>query len=616
MTLAITPKVLIRLGPGASFGAVFELGSALNGILGTNILGTATAQFADVTATTQAIAVRHGRDRVFEQYTTGQATIQFQDFTGDWNPENAASPYFGQIKPMRQVIITGEYSGTEYPVFAGYITSWDWTWADQSVDYALVTVTAEDGFRLLNLANIESVAGAANKDLPGTRIEQILDEVSWPDTLRDIDLGDTDLQNDPGTLRTALQAIQTVEDSDLGAFFMAPDGKATYYSRATLARHAAGFWNPQPIRTNLIKNPSLEVAATPWTSAQSSTIRSTDYAFVGSASLKTTMSSTTDSNAFAYPAGNVAINSTGVYSISAYVFIPSGSTLAGRTITASFEGGGNTAIGGTQFPATLVQNQWVRVRLLARNFTVFGTPPAVVFRLSGTLSTAVGQTIYLDGAMVEKLPTAGNYFDGDQYIPGGVYDAADTAWTGTANASTSTCIEYDTDPYEFRDDGTGIPYQDIDVNLDETELSNVVTFTRHGGTAETVFDSASITEYFTRTYERSDLVMETNAIALARATSVLAYRKQVRLRIDSITLDLSSPSNRIVPGLTLDIGDPIIVNRDMAAGTSLSLRITVQGVSHTITPDRWITQFTTAYPLSTAFILGSSEFGILGTNTL
>jgi hypothetical protein len=412
MTLPITPKVLIRLGPGASFGAVFELGSSINGILGTNILGTATAQFADVSATTQAISVTRGRDRVFEQYTTGQALIQFLDFTGDWNPENTNSPYYGQIKPMRQVIITGEYSATEYPVFAGYITSWDWTWADQSVDYAIVTVTAEDGFRLLNLANIETVTGAANKDLPGERIDQILDQVDWPATLRDVDLGDTDLQNDPGTLRTALQAIQTVEDSDLGAFFMAPDGKATYYSRATLAIKAAG-----------------------------------------------------------------------------------------------------------------------------------------------------------------------------------------TATT-------------------FSDDGTNIAYQDLDVNLDETELSNVVTFTRQGGSAQTVFDSASIDEYFTRTYERSELVMETNTIALNRATQVLAYRKQVRLRVDSITLDLSSPSNRIVPGLTLDIGDPIIVDRDMAAGTSLSLRITVQGVSHTITPDRWTTTLTTAYPLSTAFILGSSEFGILGVNTL
>jgi hypothetical protein len=54
----------------------------------------------------------------------------------------------------------------------------------------------------------------------------------------------------------------------------------------------------------------------------------------------------------------------------------------------------------------------------------------------------------------------------------------------------------------------------------------------------------------------------------------------------------------------------------MAGGTHIDLRLTVQGHGHDITPDRWITQLTTAYPLSTAFILGSSEFGVLGTNTL
>jgi hypothetical protein len=412
MTLPASPKVQIRLGPGASFGAIFELGSPLNGILGTNILGTATAQFADVSATTQYIGIRHGRDRIFEQYVAGQATIQFLDFNGDWNPENTSSPYYGQIKPLRQIIVTADYSGTEYPLFAGYITSWDWQWADQSVDYATVTVNADDGFRLLSLANIETVTGAANKDLPGERINQILDQIDWPATLRNIDLGDTELQNDPGTLRTALEAIQTVENSELGVFFINPAGEATFYSRANLAAKAAG-----------------------------------------------------------------------------------------------------------------------------------------------------------------------------------------TATT-------------------FKDDGTGIAYQDIDINLDDTELANVVTFTRHGGTAQTAFDLNSIDEYFTRTFERSDLVMETNTQALTAANLVLNYRKQVRLRVDSITLDCSSPSNRVLPALSLDIGDPIIVNRNMAGGTDLSLRITVQGHSHDITPERWTTSFTTAHPLSTAFILGSSEFGILGTNTL
>ena len=42
----------------------------------------------------------------------------------------------------------------------------------------------------------------------------------------------------------------------------------------------------------------------------------------------------------------------------------------------------------------------------------------------------------------------------------------------------------------------------------------------------------------------------------------------------------------------------------------------INGVNHDITPERWTTRFSTAYPLSTAFILGSNQFGILGTNTL
>jgi hypothetical protein len=388
------------------------LGSLTSGILGTNVLGTSVTQTVDVSSTVQRISVRRGRDRMFEQYSPGQAIIQFLDFSGDWNPDNAASPYYGQILPMRQVKVTTEYLGTGYGIFTGFISSWDWTWADQAADYAIVTITAIDAFRLLQLAEITTVTGANNKDLPGTRLNLILDEIDWPTDLRAIDTGDTELQNDPGTARQTLAACQNIEQSDLGAFFVDGDGYITYLSRVTLAQRAS---------------------------------------------------------------------------------------------------------------------------------------------------------------------------------------------------ATAT---------EFNDDGTDIAYQNLDINLDETELANDVTFTRLGGAAQQVSDATSITEYGRRSYSADGLMMETNATALARAGSVLAYRKTPRLRVDSITLDLSSVSNRIPAGLGLNIGDPIVVNRTMAAGTTFDLRITVNGISHDITPDRWITSFTTAYPLSTAFILGSNQFGILGTNTL
>lgn len=191
-------------------------------------------------------------------------------------------------------------------------------------------------------------------------------------------------------------------------------------------------------RTNLVPNPSFETNNTSWSTAQSAITRSTAFALYGSGSLTTTMSSTTDSNAFSMPAGTVTINQTGTYTVSAYVYVPTGSTIAGRTITISFEGGGMTSSGGTSQPATLVAGQWVRCSYTARNFTsISGTSPAIVFRLSGTLSTAVGQAIYLDGCLLEYSSTLNTYFDGglDPYAYG---TTPTLAWTGTANNSTST----------------------------------------------------------------------------------------------------------------------------------------------------------------------------------
>jgi hypothetical protein len=168
----------------------------------------------------------------------------------------------------------------------------------------------------------------------------------------------------------------------------------------------------------------------------------------------------------------------------------------------------------------------------------------------------------------------------------------------------------------FADNGTGIGYQGLDVAFDETELSNKVSVTNHGGSTQTASDATSIANYFTRTYTLSELLGRNNSQALGIAQAILSYRKTPRIRIEAITLDLSSDSARVAPALGLDFGDPIYVVRTQTPTAVLDLRVTVQGVEHTITPDRWTTRLITREPLSTAFILGSNQYGILGTNTL
>lgn len=412
MTLPAIPTVEIRLGTGPAWGDVLVLGDLADGILGTNILGTESTVVANVSSDVQRISIRRGRDRVFDNFTAGTATIQFLDRTGDWNPNNPAGAYYGRILPMRQVKIYTTYQSVSYDLHTGFITSWDWAWADQAAGYAIVTIQTVDAFRLLQLSQITTVTGAANKDLPGERIGLILDEINWPSDLRDIDTGDTELEGDPGDARTALSAIQVIEQSDLGAFFVDPAGVLTYFDRIELSAKAS---------------------------------------------------------------------------------------------------------------------------------------------------------------------------------------------------STAT---------RFADDGTGIPYQDLDLNLDDTQLANSVTFTRLSGQPQTAQDQDSIDQYFLRSYSRTGLMMETNALALARAQTFLNRSKDTNLRVDSITLDLSSDTSRVEPALSLDVADPIVIQRTMAAGTDITVRVVVNGVNHDITPDRWTTTFSTGAPLSTAFVLGSINFGILGTNTL
>ena len=215
-----------------------------------------------------------------------------------------------------------------------------------------------------------------------------------------------------------------------------------------------GGYTTTTTRTNLVANPNLEVNTTGWASAQSSSVRSTDYAYSGTASYKVTMSSTTDSNvAYVTP----TFSGTGNTTFSVYVYTPVGSTLAGRTISLSREGGTATQTAVSSSAATLVAGSWVRASL-TRNITVAGTM-VLVCRLSGTLSTAVGQLVYIDAGLAEFSSSALPYFDGTYADTYTGYTLTEQAWNGTADASTSTATWGLTSSFvgsELNDDTKGL----------------------------------------------------------------------------------------------------------------------------------------------------------------
>lgn len=236
MTLPVINAV-INFSTGPSFAQAMILDT---GILGTNILGDAASIIVDVSNQVSRVETSRGRNALSDQFQTGALTLRIIDQNGDFNPQNVTGPYYELLTPMRKVQITATYSGVTYPIFSGFITSYVTTYPKDSEEVAYTEIKAVDAFRLVFNAQISTVTGAIAGDLSGTRINEILDEIDWPATMRDVDAGLTTLQADPGTNRTALAAMQTVADSEYGALYVDASGSFVFQDRAVTAGSIGG----------------------------------------------------------------------------------------------------------------------------------------------------------------------------------------------------------------------------------------------------------------------------------------------------------------------------------------------------------------------------------------
>ena len=230
-------NAIINFSTGAGFASPMILDS---GVLGVNALADTTSVTVDVSNQVDSIRTNRGRTALSDIFQTGTMSLRIIDQNGDFNPMNTASPYYTLLNPMRKVTITASYDGTTYPIFAGYITSYDTTTPRDVGEVVYTTIQAVDGFRLFQNAQITTVASATAGQTTGTRIGKILDQIGWPLGMRDIDAGQTTVQADPGTLRTSLGAMQLVTSTEYGSFYMDALGNAVFQDRALTSSSVAG----------------------------------------------------------------------------------------------------------------------------------------------------------------------------------------------------------------------------------------------------------------------------------------------------------------------------------------------------------------------------------------
>jgi len=230
-------KAIINFSTGASFGQAFIIGS---GILGTNILADSAGVIVDVSNQVDTITTQRGRNAAADQFQSGNLTMRIVDQNGDFNPQNTASPYYGLLSPMRKVQISATYLGVTYPIFSGFITGYNTTTPKYVGDVVYTTITAVDAMRLLTNALVTTVTGAVAGEDTGARISRVLDTIGWPNSMRSIATGQTTVQADPGTARSALAACQTLEITEYGAFYIDPNGIVTFKNRNYCTTSANG----------------------------------------------------------------------------------------------------------------------------------------------------------------------------------------------------------------------------------------------------------------------------------------------------------------------------------------------------------------------------------------
>ena len=235
---APTVQAFINFSTGPSFAQAMILDT---GILGTNILADAAAVIVDVSDQINAISIQRGRNAQADQFQAGTLSLRILDQNGDFNPQNVSGPYYNLLQPMVKVSIVATSLSVTYPLFSGFITNYLTTQPNNSVDTLnYTTIQAVDAMRLVQMAQITTVAGSSAGDLTSTRVSQILDQISWPATMRSIETGLSTVQANPNTATTALSAAQKCELVEFGAFYVDASGSFVFKNRTTTSTSVSG----------------------------------------------------------------------------------------------------------------------------------------------------------------------------------------------------------------------------------------------------------------------------------------------------------------------------------------------------------------------------------------
>jgi hypothetical protein len=213
-------SVTVELG----LSAAFTLDDPIKGVIGSTEFVIGGVSFEDVTSRVRSLTIQRGKNRDLDRFNAGGLSVEFNNTDRAFDPLFAASPFFGDVVPRRDVRVLAD--GTAQ--YVGKVT--DWNLGYDPSGQSIAALEASDGFTFL--AQQILTPGTATVQTSGARVSEILSQetVDWPLGDRDIDTGASELGADVFE-GNALTYLQKVELSEGGLLFIDKDGRVAFKDR-------------------------------------------------------------------------------------------------------------------------------------------------------------------------------------------------------------------------------------------------------------------------------------------------------------------------------------------------------------------------------------------------
>ena len=584
--------------------------------------------WTDVTEYVRGFTINRGRNSEFSTYGPGTVSIALDNRDRRFDPEHTTGPYCGDLNPMVPVRVQATLSGTTYTMFYGFVTGWPTVYNQSNTD-AVSSMTAVDATRLL--ANLSLPSNDFVNYMIDTQFENYI-PLQLADKIQPSYSGGTPASG--GTLDD-YPVQQVIPVGDLGVGTRAELSQAGRFTNLD-SPNGLSFWlfNPggNPININLYAL-GLGVVASYQKYLLLQIINNRVYVRWSNGSTFGVTGGTPYYDTGYDLDPTIAVQHIGLWLSRLYingVQVDSWSTgvLADTYVSPQ---GVEIDCGSGSF----VAHVWVTdVGTVGAFETSIGQQYTQgVAPYAGELSSA-RLTRALDD--VSWPATWRDIETGDQVVgnytpksksPNDYYVQIDNAEQGSLFVNCEGDVEFRSRTTAegtsivglFDDSGTDLPFANVSVDAHTVDAirNNVVVTYAYGTTTST--DATSIAAYGQATQTVDAKLIDDAADAQSIGDNLLARTKDPRTRITRLDVNVRSDPANIVPVVApLDLSDDVTVSlTPTGVGSALWRAVRVQGIQHTVTPERWdVSLYLAPGPINTngpLMLLNDDEYGKLSS---